>query len=89
MVKLICGNRFCKRRKLDPIEALSQCDAPLFKVYLVWKVENSRIIKESSIMMYWKIFSIIYSQKTASWMREDVIYDIRNVGMTALLTVLC
>ena len=32
-------------------------------------------------MTYWKILSIIYSQKTASWMREDVLYNIRNVSM--------
>ena len=31
-------------------------------------------------MTYWKILSMIYSQKTASWMREDVLYDIRNVS---------
>ncbi|KAK0701564.1 hypothetical protein B0T26DRAFT_681697 [Lasiosphaeria miniovina] len=71
-------NKFCKRRKLDPVEALGQCDAPLFKAYLVWRVENSRIKKESSIMTYWKILSMVYSQKTASWMKEDVLYDIRN-----------
>ncbi|KAK3935512.1 hypothetical protein QBC46DRAFT_367527 [Diplogelasinospora grovesii] len=71
-------NKFCKRRKLDPIEALKQCDAPLFKLYLVWRVENSRIKKESAITTYWKILSMIYSLKTASWMREDVLYDVRN-----------
>ncbi len=78
----MCTDRFCKRRKLDPIEALRQCDAPLFKLYLVWRVENkrSRIKKESSIMTYWKILSMIYSQKTANWMREDVLYDVRNVS---------
>ena len=32
-------------------------------------------------MTYWKILSMIYSLKTASWMREDVLYDIRNVSM--------
>ena len=74
-------NRFCERRKLDPTEALSQCDVPLFKVYLVWRVENSRIKKESTVMTYWKVLSMVYSQKTASWMREDILYDVRNVGV--------
>lgn len=31
-------------------------------------------------MTYWKILSMIYSQKTANWMREDVLYDVRNVS---------
>ncbi|KAK3934110.1 hypothetical protein QBC46DRAFT_429032 [Diplogelasinospora grovesii] len=71
-------NKFCKYRKLDPIEALRQCEVPLFKLYLVWRVENSRIKKESSVMTYWKVLSMVYSQKTASWMTEGVLYDVRN-----------
>jgi len=77
---LLTNNRFCKRWKLDPVEALGRCNAPLFKVYLVWRVVNSRIKKESTIMTYWKILSMIYSQKTVSWIREDVLYDICNVS---------
>ncbi|KAK3939621.1 hypothetical protein QBC46DRAFT_342346 [Diplogelasinospora grovesii] len=68
-------NKFCKYRKLDPIEALRQCEVPLFKLYLVWRVENSRIKKESSVMTYWKVLSMVYSQKIASWMTEEVLYD--------------
>ncbi|KAK3943401.1 hypothetical protein QBC46DRAFT_420865 [Diplogelasinospora grovesii] len=63
-------NKFCKHRELDLTEALRQCDASLFKLYLVWRVEHSRIKKESAIMTYWKILT--------SWMREDVLYDVRN-----------
>ena len=32
-------------------------------------------------MTYWKILSMIYSLKTASWMKGDVLYDIRNVSI--------
>ena len=73
---------FCKHRKLEPIEALCQCDVPLFKVYLVWRVKNSRIKKESTVMTYWKVLSMVYSQKTASWMKEEVLYDVRSVGFS-------
>ena len=55
--------RFCEHRKLDPMAALCQCDVPLFKVYLVWRVKNSRIKKESTVMTYWKVLSMVYSQK--------------------------
>jgi hypothetical protein len=50
----------------------------------VWRVENSRIKKQSSIMTYWKTLSLVYSQKTASWMKEDVLYNIRNVSYVLL-----
>ncbi|KAK3934987.1 hypothetical protein QBC46DRAFT_424370 [Diplogelasinospora grovesii] len=70
--------KFCSHRKLDPVEALSQCDVPLFKVYWVWRVKNSRIKKESAVMAYWKILSMVYAQKTASWMSDEVLYDVRN-----------
>lgn len=87
----VLPKRFCKYRKLEPIKALCQCDVPLFKLYLVWRVENSRIKKESAVMTYWKILSMVYSQKTASWMREDVLYDVRNVGVSVVTpsTALC
>jgi len=62
------------------VQAITECKASLFKVYLVWRVRNSRIKKESSVMTYWKVLSLIYSQTTAGWMREDVLYDVRNVG---------
>src|SRR3954453_9260647 len=74
-------HRFCEHRKLDPMEVLCQCDVPLFKVYLVWRVKNSRIKKESTVMTYWKVLSMVYSQKTASWMREEVLYDVRHVSI--------
>ncbi|KAJ0103794.1 hypothetical protein J7T55_004196, partial [Diaporthe amygdali] len=69
---------FCKYRRLDPMRTLKACDSPVFKVYLVWRVENSRIKKESSVLTYWKLLSMVYSQKMASWMKEEVLYDIRN-----------
>jgi hypothetical protein len=72
-------SRFCAYRNLDPAEAISRCDAPLFKVYLVWRVKNSRIQKQSSVMTYWKVLSMVHAQKTASWIKEDVVYDVRNV----------
>ncbi|KAH8746796.1 hypothetical protein F5883DRAFT_653902 [Diaporthe sp. PMI_573] len=64
---------FCKYRRLDPVETLKACDSPVFKVQLVWRVENSRIKKESSVLTYWKLLSMVYSQNVASWMKEEVL----------------
>jgi hypothetical protein len=55
--------RFCEKSKCDAKEALKACDAPRFKAYLLWRVENSRIKKESSIITYWKVFSMWYAQE--------------------------
>jgi hypothetical protein len=44
--------RFCKKTKRDAIEALKACKAPIFKAYLVWRLENSRFKKESSAITY-------------------------------------
>ena len=71
--------RFCVERKIDPTATMKECKAAMFKVYLVWRIRNSRIKKASSVMTYWKVLSMVYSQTTASWMRDDVIYDVRNV----------
>lgn len=30
-------------------------------------------------MTYWKVLSMVYAQKTAKWIKEDVVYDVRNV----------
>jgi hypothetical protein len=62
------------------MEALCQCNVPLFKVYLVWRVENSRIKKQSTVRTYWKVLSMVYLQKTACWIRDEVLHDVRNVG---------
>lgn len=72
--------RYCTDRKIDAKATLEQCDPAQFKVYLVWRVKNSRIKKESSVMTYWKILSMLFAQETASYMVENVLYDIRNVG---------
>jgi hypothetical protein len=31
-------------------------------------------------MTYWKVLSMIFALETASYMVEDVLYDIRNVS---------
>ena len=73
-------NRFCRARNVDPIQVLNKCDPALFKLYLVWRIRNARIQKESTIITYWKALSLLYSQRTARWMKEDVLYDVRNVS---------
>jgi hypothetical protein len=50
-----------------------------FKGYLFWRVKNSRIKKESSIITCWKLISMIYARLSEEYMKERVLYDIRNV----------
>jgi hypothetical protein len=68
--------------------ALIRCDVPLFKVYLVWRVKSSRIKKESTVMTYWKILSMVYLQKTGNLMNNGVLRDVRNVSVRVTARVL-
>jgi hypothetical protein len=61
------------------MEALKECNAPIYKAYLVWRLEHSRVKKESSAITYWKVLSMWYAQETQSYMNESVLYDMKNV----------
>jgi hypothetical protein len=61
------------------MEALKACKAPIYKAYLVCRLEHSRVKKESSAITYWKVLSMWYAQETQSYMNESVLYDMRNV----------
>lgn len=74
-------DRFCERRNDNPTEALRRCDAVLFKVYLDSRVKNSRIQKESTVMTYWKVLSMIYAERATTWMGDHTLFDIRNVSV--------
>ena len=65
--------------KWDADESMKKCQAAIFKAYLCWRCENSKVKKESSIVTYWKVFSMLYSDKTGAWMDGSVLYDINNV----------
>lgn len=85
------GDRFCDdlteellyidpaAKPVDPDELLKKCHAPSFKGYLHWRCKNSRIKKESSIVTYWKVLSMLYSDKCGTWMDGRVLFDIGNV----------
>lgn len=64
----------------NPTELLKTCHAPTFKAYLDWRCRNSRIKKISSIMTYWKVLSMLYSDKFLSWIDGKVLFDIGNVS---------
>ena len=64
----------------NPSEALANGEAPIFKAYLCWRYENSRITKESSIITYWKTLSMLYAQVAKRYMTDDILFDIRNVS---------
>ena len=63
----------------NPLEALAEGKAAIFKAYLCWRYENSRIKKESSIITYWKTLSMLYARVAQRYMSDDILYDIRNV----------
>jgi hypothetical protein len=61
------------------MEALKAYKAPIYKAYLVWRLEHSRVKKESSTITYWKVLSMWYAQETQEYMKESVLYDMKNV----------
>ena len=63
----------------DPKAALIAAEADTFKGYIFWRVKNSRIKKESSIITYWLVLSMVYARLAQRYMDEGVLYDIRNV----------
>ena len=63
----------------DPHRALKMCGPSYFKTYLFWRVKHSRIKKESSITTRWKILSMVYARLAEEYMKEGVLYDMRNV----------
>ncbi|TGO07583.1 hypothetical protein BTUL_0262g00010 [Botrytis tulipae] len=71
--------QFCKVSKIDePSKAIKTCKAAIFKAYLFWRVKNSRIKKESSIITCWKVLSMVYARLAERYMDEGILYDIRN-----------
>ncbi|KAK3934868.1 hypothetical protein QBC46DRAFT_367938 [Diplogelasinospora grovesii] len=69
----------------NPEELLKKCHAPTFKGYLHWRCKHSRIKKEASIVTYWKVFSMFYSDKCGRWVDSAVLFDIGNVLDQAVL----
>jgi hypothetical protein len=66
----------------EPVETLKQCQAAVFKGYLHWRIVNSRVRKESSVVTYWKVLSMLYCDTAAAWMYGGVMYDVGNVRVT-------
>lgn len=71
--------RFCRATKRHPYEAMKAGKASIFKAYLHWRTKHSRIKKESSIMTYWNVLSMVYAEKTCQYMDGGVLYDVGNV----------
>jgi hypothetical protein len=67
----------------DPKKTLELCDAADFKTYLEWRVKWSRIKKLSTIHTYWKVHSMLYAGEVCSKMKDEVLFDIRNVGSSS------
>lgn len=71
--------------KQNAKEALKACQAPIFKGYLVWVLQRSRIKKESTIIIYWEVIRMWYAQETGLSMNSAVMHNIRNVQALLLL----
>jgi hypothetical protein len=65
--------------RIDAEQALIACEAKRFKAYLIWRVRHSRVKKESTIITYWKVLSMVYARSTCRYMDEGVLYDLKNV----------
>lgn len=58
---------------------MRRCDPAVFKTYLEWRTEHSRIKKESAIDAYWKRISTYYDYVVGHAMANKVLKDVRRV----------
>ncbi|KAF2726491.1 hypothetical protein EJ04DRAFT_599705 [Polyplosphaeria fusca] len=76
------GTRYCgaarKRMRLSAEGLLRQCDLAIFKLYLTWRKEKSRIKKESAMDSYWNRIGMYYHHVTGYAMKLEVLQDVRN-----------
>ncbi|KAL5380681.1 hypothetical protein PMIN03_010533 [Paraphaeosphaeria minitans] len=63
---------------LSPKDQLRRCDTAVFKTYLEWRTEHSRIKKESAIDAYWKRISMYYHHVVGHAMANKVLKDVRR-----------
>ncbi|KAL5371230.1 hypothetical protein DPSP01_014407 [Paraphaeosphaeria sporulosa] len=63
---------------LSPKDQLRRCDPAVFKTYLEWRTEHSRIKKESAIDAYWKRLSMYYDHIMGHAMANKVLKDVRR-----------
>ena len=71
--------RFCKTLQINADQALKAYEAKRFKAYLLWRVQYSRAKKESTIITYWKVLSMVYTWSTSRYINEGILYDMKNV----------
>jgi hypothetical protein len=64
---------------LSPEDQLRNRDPAVFKTYLEWRTEESRIKKESAIDAYWKRLCMYYNHVVGHAMANEVLKDIRSV----------
>ncbi|KAL5405073.1 hypothetical protein PMIN06_010286 [Paraphaeosphaeria minitans] len=67
-----------KETGLSPEDQLHKCDPAVFKTYLEWRTEHSRIKKESAIDAYWKRLSMYYDHVVGHAMANKVLKDVRR-----------
>ena len=64
---------------LSPKDQLRRCDLAVFKTYLEWRTENSRIKKENAIEAYWKRISMYCDHVVGHAMANKLLKDVRRV----------
>ena len=79
-------NSFCKKLSAKtPLCAKTQLktgNAEVFKAYLTWRRNKSRVRKESSMRSYWKRLSMYYKNLTGHNMNKELLEDVCNVSYT-------
>lgn len=63
----------------DPVAFIKMADAADFKIYLRWRLKNSRITIEQSMDTCWKVLSMYYMRTAMRYVDEGVMLDIHNV----------
>lgn len=74
---LLSFNKLCEGLEIDePLTSVKICNAPISMAHLFWRVKNSRIKKESSMIACWKVLSMIYVRLAERYMGKSVLYEL-------------
>ncbi|KAH0558788.1 hypothetical protein GP486_004571 [Trichoglossum hirsutum] len=71
MLDMMQAEKFCEMMGINAEQTLIAYKAKRFKAYLIWRVNHLRVKKESTIITYWKVFSIISSYLTPHFDLND------------------
>lgn len=67
-------------QKVDDTDSLINANAPMFKTYLEWRLEESNMKVQSSIKTVWKLISMNFMVHAGQYVDSRVLLDMRNVS---------